>query len=110
MLHRNGVEFEAYGFGGHVYDNPEDAKADYPLAKGWIHSDDNNLVFRSERTSNVDLNAEDAMDLPDRAARELGLYVPFGVWGVDSTTGEVKLQRGWSPQEFQQAAVLLVKS
>jgi hypothetical protein len=107
LLHRKGCEFEHYGFGMHVYDNPEDAKADYPPAKGWIHSDDNNLVFRSDRVSDVDLNAVDATLLPDRTARELGLYVPFGVWDVDSKTGEVKLQPAWSQQEFHQAMVLL---
>lgn len=109
ILHRKGSEFENYSFGMHVYDNSEDAKADYPPAKGWIHGDDGNLVFRSDRVSNVDLNAGDAMDLPERTARELGLYVPWGVWDVDSKTGEVKRRPPWSPQDFHEAMVLLAK-
>jgi len=102
-LWENGRLLEEFSWG----DTPEfcDANRDEKIAEGWILSDDNYRQFRSKRLQRVDMNAADALDLPDRTATDLGLYIPCDVWDV-SDNG-VALSPPWSKQDIHDAKIVL---
>ncbi|MBW3595974.1 MAG: hypothetical protein KY475_01715 [Planctomycetes bacterium] len=83
----------------------DDSNREEHLAEGWSLSDDNYRQFRSKRLKDVDMNSDEALDLPNRTATDLDLYIPCDVWDV-SEHG-VALSPPWSRDDIQEAKIVL---
>jgi len=102
QLYESGRVIEEFGLGP----SPEfdESNRRDMIDAGWKLSDDNARQYRSKRSSEIDMNSDDVLNLPDRRVRELGVYVPCDVWvDVSPDTGQVVLSDSWRKNDFLEA-------
>ncbi len=105
FLYENGNEIEQFTWG----DTPEfeDSNREEKLSQGWQLSADNYRHLKSTRLTDIDMNADEIMDLPNRTAKDFGLYIPCDVWDIDATTGKFTLATPWTQSDLQGANLML---